>query len=264
MDRFTTSDGIEIAYHRFQPTVGSTQAGAGARLPTVVLQHGFAADTEANWVRPGVVAALTAAGRRVVSVDARGHGASDKPHDPEFYGEGRMARDLVELFDLMELGELDLVGYSMGAIVSLVTASTDRRIRRMVVGGIGGRIAELDGRTPRHLNRSAISDALLADDIATVTDPMARSFRRFADSTGADRFALAAQAQRVHSDAIALGAITAPTLLLVGDADPLAARPEVLAAAIPDCRVQIVSGDHLGAVGVPEFAPAIVDFVGVT
>ena len=56
-------DGVAIAVHRFGPALGGG-------LPPVVLHHGFAADTHANWVAPGVVAALVDAGRAVVSVDA--------------------------------------------------------------------------------------------------------------------------------------------------------------------------------------------------
>jgi pimeloyl-ACP methyl ester carboxylesterase len=254
VDRFVTSDGVAVATHRFPPT---TPVDA----PLVVLQHGFAADTTANWVAPGVVDALLAAGREVLSVDARGHGLSDKPHDPAFYGETRMSRDLVELFDALDLTQLDLVGYSMGAIISVITASTDRHIRRMVIGGIGGRVADFGTPNARGLDRPAIGDALLADDPATITDPVARAFRAFADSTGADRRALAAQTKRVHGDAIALGDIVASTLLLVGDRDFLADRPEQLAAAIPDCALRIASGDHLSVLADPAFAPAIVDFL---
>jgi pimeloyl-ACP methyl ester carboxylesterase len=255
MDRFTTSDGVAVAYHEFPP------AGPAADLPTVVLQHGFAADSIANWVVPGVVGALTAAGRRVLAVDARGHGASDKPHDSARYGEARMARDITELLGALAIPEIDLVGYSMGGIISLIVASNDGRVRRLVVGGIGAGVAEMGGVERHHLDNVALASALRAEDPTTIVDPVAKSFRRFAESTGADRLALAAQAERVHRDGIALSDITAPTLVLVGVADPLAARPEVLAAAIPDAIVRLIGGDHLGAVASPDFAPSIVSFL---
>jgi pimeloyl-ACP methyl ester carboxylesterase len=254
VERFVTGDGVAIATHRFTPS-------QHVDAPLVVLQHGFAADTAANWVVPGVVGALLAAGREVLSVDARGHGMSDKPHDAAFYGEARMSRDLIELFDSLQLRQLDLVGYSMGAIISVITASTERRIRRMVIGGIGGRVADFGTPNARGLDRSAIGDALVADDPTTITDPVARAFRSFADSTGADRLALAAQTKRVHGEPIALGDIAAATLLLVGDRDFLADRPEHLAAAIPNCTVRIEPGDHLSVLEDPGFAPAIVDFL---
>src|ERR1035438_9843763 len=111
--------------------------GAAGALPPVFLHHGFIANADINWVRPGIVAALTNAGRQVVALDARGHGSSDKPHDPSYYGEEKMARDLRQLFDSIGAVRVDLVGYSMGAIVSLIAASQDERIRRLVVGGVG-------------------------------------------------------------------------------------------------------------------------------
>ena len=111
MRSFTTWDGIAIAYQEW---------GEQASLPPVVLHHGFVADANANWVLPGVVGGLVAAGRRVVAPDARGHGSSEKPHDPGFYGEQRMARDLAALLEVIGGGQVDLVGYSMGAVVALI------------------------------------------------------------------------------------------------------------------------------------------------
>lgn len=255
MDLLTTSDGVSIAYHTFWP------AQPAPDLPPVVLQHGFAADTVMNWLRPGVVDALLAAGRQVISVDARGHGESDKPHDPASYGEARMAQDLVELWDSLALAQVDLAGYSMGGIVALHVAAADPRIRRMVVGGIGAGAVAIDGDDTRHVDRTALAAALRADDAATIADPATRAFRVFADSTGADRLALAAHAESGRRTAVALERITATTLVLAGDADPLARHPDVLAGAIPGAVFCLIPGDHLGAVGSAQFAPTIVQFL---
>src|SRR5947209_209425 len=97
----TADDGVDIAVHEF---------GEGDDRPRVMLQHGFAASSRTNWVLPGVVDALVAAGRRVVAVDARGHGESAKPHDASAYGEARMARDLSTVIDAIGATEVDLVG----------------------------------------------------------------------------------------------------------------------------------------------------------
>lgn len=255
VERFIASDGVAIAFHPFpaeQPRSG---------LPPVLLQHGFAADSHVNWVSFGTVASLDAAGRSVIAVDARGHGASDKPHDPAYYGEARMAQDLSELLDHLHLDQVDLVGYSMGAIVSLILATTERRIRRMVVGGVGASVVEMGEAGSLRFDGALLAAALRAPKPADVTDAAARSFRFFAESTGADLLALAAQADRVHRDHIALDQIIVPTLVLVGDADPLADRPEVLAQAIPGAQLHLVHGEHLGVVGRPEFKDAIVAFL---
>lgn len=267
MERFRSADGVEIVYDVWPaggPTPGaSTPSGSTAGgLPPVVLHHGFIANAHLNWVAPGVVDALAGAGRSVVALDARGHGRSGKPHDPGAYGEDVMARDLSALLDELGAPEVDLVGYSMGAVVALIAASREPRIRRLAVGGVGAGIVELGGVDTRILRPEALAAALLADDPATVTDPQAREFRTFADALGADRRALAAQAASVHAAPIALASITAPTLVLAGDADPLAARPEVLAAAIPGAELRLVPGDHLTAVDDPAFAAHLIAFLG--
>ena len=253
MKQFIADDGVEIVYDEW---------GGPSDRPPVVLHHGFVADSNLNWVLPGVVAGLVDAGRHVVTVDARGHGRSGKPDDPARYGEARMSRDLRMLFDIIGAPEFDLVGYSMGAIVSLITATDEPRLRRLAVGGVGAGVVELGGVDTRVLDNAKLVAAFLADDPAAITDQETAGFRAFADMIGGDRRALAAHAQVVHAEPIALDRITVPTLVLAGDADPLAARPQVLADAIPGARLEVLSGDHTGAVGDPRFIPTLVEFLG--
>jgi pimeloyl-ACP methyl ester carboxylesterase len=193
-----------------------------------------------------------------VAHDARGHGRSDTPHDRALYGEARMARDVAELADHLGLDVFDLVGYSMGGVTATITATQEPRVRRLVIGGIGSAIVELGGVDTRVMDRDALADVLEQDEPGVVADPTVAAFRGFVDAVGGDRLALAAQARSVHRTPIALDAITAPTLLLVGADDPLASRPEVLATAIADCRVHVVAGDHMGALADPGFTPALV------
>jgi len=251
--RVTGSDGVAVAVYRW---------GEPGELPPVFLQHGFVADTLLNWHLTGVVPALLAAGREVVGVDARGHGRSDTPHDPARYGEARMAEDLRGVADALEVEQFDLAGYSMGAVISLLVAVSDRRVRRLVIGGVGSGVVECGGVDRRTMSQAALIEALEATDPATITDPGAAAFRRLADGVGADRQALAAQGRAVHQQPIALGEVTAPMLLLAGAADPLAERPQVLADAVPGARLQLVPGDHLGAVAAAEYATALVGFLG--
>ena len=252
MRSFTTWDGIAIAYQEW---------GEQASLPPVVLHHGFVADANANWVVPGLVPALVAAGRHVVAPDARGHGRSEKPHDPRFYGEQRMARDLAVLLEVIGAGEIDLVGYSMGAVVALIFASEQAQVRRLVVGGVGAGIIECGGVDRRAVSNESIIEALSAADPAALGESGAGAFRALADALGADRGALVAQARSVFRGEIALDRISAPTLVLAGEADPLAVRPQVLADAIPDARLQVLSGDHAGAVLDARFSRSIVAFL---
>ena len=93
-------------------------------------------------------------------------------------------------------------------------------------------------------------------------DPAVLAFVRFAESVGGDKLAYAAQARAVNTTPIPLAKITAATLLMVGDADPLAVRPEVLAKAAHDARLEVLTGDHLGVLGDPRFTPTLAEFVG--
>ncbi len=166
--------------------------------------------------------------------DARGHGRSGKPADPGRYGEERMARDLLALVDEIGAPRVDLVGYSMGSIVCLLAAARDLRVRRLVAGGVGAGVVELGGVDTRVLDSATLVQALEAESPASLSHPEAVAFRLFADAVGADRRALAAHARVVHASPIALDRITAPTLVIAGDRDELAVRPQVLADAISD------------------------------
>jgi pimeloyl-ACP methyl ester carboxylesterase len=248
---FRSDDGIDIFYEGW---------GDGDDVP-VVLQHGFGASAEVDWVQTGVVDALTAADRRVIALDARGHGRSDKPHDPARLGEARMAQDVITLIDLLGVPAVDLVGYSMGAVIALLTATRSRCLRRLIVGGIGAATVELGGVDTTVLDQNALRDALLTPDPSTIADPGAAAFRTLADTTGGDRLALAAQTMARHREKIPLASVSVPTLVLAGRDDPLARRPEILAAAIPGSRLKVIDGDHGGVLHEPAFRDAIVAFL---
>ncbi|WP_405484408.1 alpha/beta fold hydrolase [Nocardia sp. NBC_00511] len=249
MAKFTTWDGLELNY----------TVWPGEGVP-VVLQHGIVADTNANWMSVGVVAALREAGHHVISLDARGHGRSEKPHDPVRYSWHAMAGDVRALFDELELDQVRLVGYSMGGIIALMVAGADKRVERLAVGGIGSGVVDCGGIDWRVIE---------ADDIVTVmrgdgsgAAPQAAMFRFLADAVGADREAIANVAAGLNEAPIeTLTGITIPAIVLAGDADPFAAEPERLAAALPDARAVVVPGDHLTSIADPAFSAALVDFL---
>lgn len=245
MERFTSFDGTEIAY---------LDEGEG---PVVVLLHGFASDHHGNWVAPGVVAALVASGRRVVAPDARGHGQSATPHDPQAFANDAMIRDVQALFDHLAIDGVDLVGYSMGSLMAGSIATRDARVRSLVLGGVGGTWTG----DQRPANVTTIADALEADDPATITDPVGRAFRAFADSTGADRLSLAALQRAPRGARAELGEIAVPTVVLTGDDDTLVGPPDQLAARIPGATFVVLHGNHLSAVSDPLFTSSIVTFV---
>jgi pimeloyl-ACP methyl ester carboxylesterase len=246
MATFPAPDGLELAYEL---------EGEG---PPVLLHHGFAADVDANWVRPGIVAAVVASGRRVVAVDARGHGRSAKPHDPDAYRGPVMARDVSALLDHLGIDEVDVVGYSMGGLVTSLLLAEEPRVRSAVLGGVGARLIL---RTGPPMPAAQIAAALEAEDSSTITGAVPRAFRAFADSTGADRFALAAIQRAGLPPPPDLSKVRVPVLVIAGDRDDLVGDPSVLAAAIPGARSVVVSGDHLSAVYDPRFPAEVVAFL---
>src|SRR5437899_4287521 len=97
MRRFQ-DDGVEIAF---------LDEGQGQ---PIVLVHGFASTAHVNWVYPEWVATLVKAGRRVIALDNRGHGASSKLYDPAAYHTTSMAQDVRALLDHLDLTRVDMMG----------------------------------------------------------------------------------------------------------------------------------------------------------
>ena len=103
--------------------------------PPVVLVHGWP-DSHHLWRHQ--VAALTAAGRRVVTFDLRGFGASDKPTDVEAYAIPHHLADLQGIADALDLGRFALVGHDWGAAIAWAFASlVPDRVERLAAISVG-------------------------------------------------------------------------------------------------------------------------------
>lgn len=239
------SDGISIAYDLAGPDDG---------VPTILL-HGFASDFNLNWGGTRWIQTLTGAGRLVVGPDLRGHGRSSKPHEVDDYLEDRMAKDVTALLDLLEIGEADLVGYSMGGRLLLrLAASVPDRIGRVVVGGVGtsGGVAKAE----------EIAERLRGE--RGPGDPVADTFFQFASARPInDLEALAAcMLGLARSEPLDYGAVTAPALIVNGDRDELALGGADLAGRIRGARfVELAGRDHLSAVPDRRFKEAALSFL---
>jgi len=116
------SNGVKIRY----VTVGKGEP--------IVLLHGWMSDSS-MWGRLDTNPA--AKEYQLIAVDLRGHGKSDKPHEPEKYGP-EMAEDVVRLLDHLKIKKAHVVGYSMGAVVAgkLLVDHPDRLLS-VTFGGAG-------------------------------------------------------------------------------------------------------------------------------
>lgn len=121
------ADGTKIATYQFGDPDGRE----------IVLLHGFASSAYANWVQTGWTRELERAGYRVIALDQRGHGESDKPHHPSSYSMELLVGDLLAVMDTYLMDEAQLVGYSLGARVGWHAAlELPTRLSRLVLGGI--------------------------------------------------------------------------------------------------------------------------------
>jgi len=247
MEQFArASDGIKLAYE----IVGEGRP--------IVLVHGFASDRKQNWQNVGWYETLTGAGFRVVAMDCRGHGASDKPHDDGAYGY-KMVSDIVSVMDAAKLTRADVMGYSMGGILTVGLLMTrGERVSRAIVAGIG------ETYFASRSHRKGIAAALRASDPSTITDPTEKAFRAFASQGGKDLLALAAcmSADRTMYTREQLGRCATPVLVVDGENDVQSGKPEPLAQAFAHGRAVVVPRrDHMTAVGDRIYKEAVLEFL---
>jgi pimeloyl-ACP methyl ester carboxylesterase len=251
MQRFSSA-GVGIAYIDIAP-VGTD------RGEPIVLIHGFASNHVVNWVNPLWVKTLSTAGRRVIALDNRGHGKSDKPHDPQAYASAIMAEDVCRLIDHLGLSSVDVMGYSMGArIAAFLALAHPPLVRRVVFGGLGSHLVE-DGGLP-----VSIAEAMEAPSVQLLTDRRQRIFRAFAEQTRSDLVALAAciRGSRQTLTPHQVAQIDCPALIAIGSKDDIAGDPHSLAALMPRATaLDLPNRDHQLAVGDKQFKQAVLQFL---
>jgi pimeloyl-ACP methyl ester carboxylesterase len=245
--QFFDNDGLKLAY---------LDEGEGE---PILLIHGFASSAFYNWVQPGWIPTLTAAGYRTIAIDNRGHGQSDKPHDKSVYTPTLMAGDAAALLGHLGIQTAHVMGYSMGARISAFLAlQHPERVHDLVFGGLGIGMVEGAG------DWSPIAEALMADDPDAISHPRGKMFRMFADKTKSDKIALAACVitSKEEISAANMARVTQPALVAVGTKDDIGGDPHRLAELMPHGEaIDIPNRDHMLAVGDKVFKHAVLDFL---
>ena len=241
---WTASDGIELVYH---------ELGAGQ---PVVLLHGLFSDSNMNWIKFGHAARIAAEGCRVIMPDLRGHGLSGKPHEPEHYPVGILARDLRELIAHLALTDFDLGGFSLGARTTVEGVGEGLRPRRAILGGAG-----LEGLRHWERRKNFFLEAIELFDRVPRSDPHWLSIQ-FMKSQKIDRVSAALLLQS-FADAFMdwLKAFTMPTLVVCGSEDDDNGSAEELAAMLPNATFQEIPGTHMSSVTKPELGEAIAQYL---
>jgi pimeloyl-ACP methyl ester carboxylesterase len=236
----------------------------GAGRP-IMLVHGWGTDLRHHWVATGWVDALRAV-RRVIAIDCRGHGRSEKPREQAAYGYRAMSTDVLRVMDELGIETADFLGYSLGAFMGVCLLADDRqRFSSMVLGGIGD-------ETPKSAAAClAIAAGLRAPDPEAISDPIGRAARAYAAANPKnDLEALALSALQMWPEGFplelagpALAEVDIPVLVVNGaDDQPYVRSDERLVAAIPGARlVRIPGADHASTVAHPLFRETVVEFL---
>lgn len=260
-----------------EPGVGLAVQDLGAG-PPVVLVPGFGFDHRV-WDRQ--VRVLTGAGHRVVCVDQRGHGGSDKPLTG--YSVDRLATDLAAVLDAVVGGPCALVGWSFAGQVAfrLAAQRPDLVARLALVCSNGVRATRGDGYPfggkPADLERLMV-EAEEADTLAARRAAITPGFAAEPDPRLVDRLvgisldmpswaAVACHRSMLNADLLAdLPRVTRPVLQVVGADDPVfsARGARWVAERLADTRlVELADCGHYPMFEAPAaFDATLLDFVG--
>jgi pimeloyl-ACP methyl ester carboxylesterase len=255
---FTTSDNIKIHYLTL-----------GEKGSWVVLIHGYTGNAKGNWFDNGIAQAL-AKNHRVVALDNRNHGQSDKP---QLNGPGR-ALDTIELMDHLKIEKAHIGGYSMGgAFTGQLLATHPERFITAHFGGSG--ITETDpewiARLPKDHEGVNPMEQQLSHELRIVhamDNGMSKEeAEKLASAPPAPRPAAAAPAPgAARGPAIDLSKLNIPIIIINGEFDRARAKSVRAAREANDVTIVVLPGkQHLSAIvagSMPkEYLDSLVGFI---
>jgi pimeloyl-ACP methyl ester carboxylesterase len=184
--------------------------------PPLVLHHWSLATME-GWSDYGYVSALKN-NYRLILLDARGHGASDKPHTPEAYTLRKRVEDVVVVLDCLGIAASHFFGYSMGGWIGFgVARHAPERLRSLIIGGSAPYARKMDDL--RQLVRYAIENGPEEFVARWERENGALSHERREWMLTYDYEALLAAAQDREGLEAVLTTMTMPCLLYAGEVD---------------------------------------------
>jgi pimeloyl-ACP methyl ester carboxylesterase len=217
----------------------------------VLLVHGFIVNGQ-SWKRTELYKDLLAAGYKVIILDQRGNGFSDKPHTPEAYENDAEAKDIMELMKSLHIKNYSAVGYSRGSIIVSRLLVLDKKIKQAVMGGMGAEFTN-----PQWPRRIMFYKALSGENV-----PELSSMVENVKKQELDQQALAyLQKAQPSSSKEELAKVKQPVLIICGDKDSDNGSGKELADLFHHSIYKIVPGDHGGASRTKEFSTEVISFL---
>lgn len=217
----------------------------------VLLVHGFIVNGQ-SWKRTELYKDLLAANYKVIILDQRGNGFSDKPHDSTAYDNDAEAKDIMTLMKLLRIKKYSAVGYSRGSIIVSRLLVLDKKIKKAVMGGMGAEFTN-----PQWPRRIMFYKALSGENVPEL-EAMVQNVKK----QGLDQQALAyLQRSQPSTSKEDLGKVKQPVLLICGDKDSDNGSAKELADLFKHPTYKIVPGDHGGASRTKEFSTEVISFL---
>lgn len=237
---YTASDGIKIYYEV-----------KGTGYP-VVLVHGFIVNSQ-SWKRGKLYFDLVAAGYKVITIDLRGNGQSDKPRDCDLYANDAEAKDIMGIVGELKLKKYTAVGYSRGSIITARLMVLDKRLEQAVMGGMG-----TDFTDPNWPRRIMFYKGFSGIDVAPEMEPIIANVTK----AGLDKGLLACMQKEQPSTLVeALKKVKIKVLVACGDKDDDNAKALNLSRYFKNGTSKSVPGDHGAAVQTQQFSDAVLQWL---
>lgn len=261
---YFNNDGINIYYEI---------EGEG---PPVILIHGFASSLESNWKQAKWIEVLKDK-YKLILIDCRGHGKSDKPHEESKYGQ-KMTEDIVKLMDHLSIEKANFLGYSMGAYMAFrLLLNKPHLFISAILGGFVLNFSQDEKKRPNSKERMLkVIEGFKAESKDDIKDPIARGYRQFVELMGNDLKAMVAVMTSLFQDGSEtlefpsqikeeLKKIEIPVMTVVGSNEMNQGDMTLVAQIVPNaCHFQIQGKDHLTVVPDPKFhmvVKAFLDYV---
>jgi pimeloyl-ACP methyl ester carboxylesterase len=246
MSRFTTSDGIQLAWR---------ETGEGR---PIILLHGLFSSSFVNWFKFGTAERIAREGYRVIAPDLRAHGESDAPHDPEHYPQLVLVHDLKELIDHLKLEDFDLGGFSLGARTTIEAILGGMRPGRAILAGTGlDVLTNWERRSHFYVRAIDLFDEVKRGDPHWLAIQFMKTMKIDRDAA---RLLLGTMLDRESKQGL-IDAFSMPTLVVCGDQDDDNGSAVELANTLPHAQYAEIPGTHMSSVTRPELGEAIARFL---